>query len=260
MAYLTRLRAPSGAIGYRSPALAAAGVPHWFATRALEGADEDERERDLGPLDAARAARLAEAAGAPGRGVVRVHQVHGARVVEVDEADAEPLLRADAIVATEPRALALVRAADCVPVLLATPDGSRVAAVHAGWRGIVAGAIPAALERLDAGAPVVAAVGPCISAAHFEVGEDVADEFRSAELGECVLERDGARPLVDLRRAARLQIQRASPGATVDESDRCTYAHGAELWSHRRDVTHGGARSTGRQGAVIGVRSEGSTV
>ena len=257
MTLLERMQAPSGAVGYVSPALAALGVPHWFATRVA--GEPGEPELDLGELTPALARLVAAAAGAPGAALVRVRQVHGAGVFDADAADG-PVIdardaaphAADAIVASRPDRLALVRVADCVPVLLAGPGGARVAAVHAGWRGIVAGVIPAALAAL--GECAAAAIGPCISAAHFEVGPEVADALRAAELGECVIEHAGRRPHVDLRRAARIQIERARPAAVVDETDRCTYAHERELWSHRRDVTHGGRATTGRQGAAIAAR------
>jgi hypothetical protein len=257
MTLLERVYAPSGALGYRSPALAALGVPHWFATRVAVA--PGAVELDLGELDPALARLVAAAAGAPEAALVRVRQVHGAGVFDADATESAVLdahdagLRAaDAIVASRPDRLALVRVADCVPVLLAGPAGARVAAVHAGWRGIVAGVIPAALAAL--GECAAGAIGPCISAAHFEVGEEVADAFRAAELGECVGERAGRRPHVDLRRAARIQIERARPEARLDETDLCTYAHARELWSHRRDVTHGGRATTGRQGAAIAPR------
>lgn len=258
MALLERVRGPGAAVGYRSPALAALGVPHWFSTR--RGAEPGDPAGpgggglDLGELDEARKRLVTAAAGAPDARIVRARQVHGALVLDGDAALKTCAGEADAIVASRADRLALVRVADCVPVLLAGPQGARVAAVHAGWRGIVAGVVPAALEAL--GECAAAAVGPCISAAHFEVGEEVADVFRAVELGEVVSEREGSRPHVDLRRAVRIQLLRARPELrhALDASNLCTYAHADELWSHRRDVTHGGRASTGRQGAAIAAR------
>jgi hypothetical protein len=273
MPSLERVDGPDGVVGYRSPSLAALGVPHWFSTRRAPGLGPGGAiELDLGVLDHRRARLVAEAAGAPGAAIVRVRQVHGAGVFDADawtDGRPEPArgdrdlaaaadapgyapVAADALVASRPDRLCLVRVADCVPVLLAAPDGRRVAAVHAGWRGVVAGVVPAALAAL--GPAAAAAIGPCISAAHFEVGDEVADAFRAAELGEAVLDPQpgAARPHVDLRRAVHLQLLRAHPGLAIDDTDRCTYAHADELWSHRRDVTHGGRAATGRQAAVIG--------
>jgi YfiH family protein len=150
-----------------------------------------------------------------------------------------------------------VHVADCVPVLVARADGRLVAAVHAGWRGLVAGVIPRTLERLAAagadlpGCPLVAAIGPCLSRERFEVGPEVAEAFEGAELAPSVSRaRAGVRARVDLRHAALLQL-RAGGVERIDVSDRCTYEDAAELWSHRRDVTHGARARTGRLGAFI---------
>ena len=72
-----------------------------------------------------------------------------------------------------------VRVADCVPILIATEGGKSVAAVHAGWRGVIAGAVLAALHALGTGAAesCVAAIGPCIGGDAFEVGPEVLAEF-----------------------------------------------------------------------------------
>jgi YfiH family protein len=234
-----------GLAGYRSPALEALGVPHLFTTRngGAGGA------LDLARVDGELGRRLAAAAGAPGAEIVRVRQVHGRAVVDADQPLPEPPPEADALLVSRPGRLVAARVADCVPVLLASPGGERVAAVHAGWRGLVAGAVPAALAAL--GPCAAAAVGPCLSAARFEVGPEVAALFRAADLGETVEERPGERPRVDLRRAAELQLARAGVGA-IDTTDRCTFEHAGEFFSHRRDVTRGGQPSTGRMAAVIG--------
>lgn len=218
-----------GVIAYRSPLLDAIGVPHAFGTR-------------LGD-DAA----LAQALAIADRDWVRVRQVHG-RAVHVEQSQASiPSMPcdADAVVLAEPTQVTRMLTADCVPVLLASTDGKRVAAVHAGWRGLVAGVIEAAVTALDT--PCVAAIGPCMSARHFEVGVEVAQQFAPAFVRYNL----GPKPHVDLRAAAKAIL--AKQGVQqIDMTDRCTYEHGDEFFSHRRDVTHRGNDTTGRMSSVIG--------
>jgi hypothetical protein len=241
----------AGLVGYRSPALAALGVPHVFTTRH----GGRGRELDLGDLGDVNLALLRRGAGAPGARVVHLQQVHGDGVIEACDASdphssAEP--RADALVGESSEHLLLVRTADCVPVLLARADGRRVAAVHAGWRGLVAGVIPRTLALLGRG-PWVAAIGPCLSLARFEVGPEVAQAFERAGLSETVETRPARRPHVDLERAAFLQLARGAV-EEIDASGICTWGS-QEFFSYRRDVTHGGGPSTGRQGAAIAARA-----
>ena len=127
-----------------------------------------------------------------------VKQVHG-RGVELIEREpeneyAETLeaeirdrfsgqLSADAIVSVVPGVVLTVRTADCVPILLAAADGKMVAAVHAGWRGIVGNILGKVVRTFhELGTPpekLIAAIGPAISVEHFEVGEEVAAEFHA---------------------------------------------------------------------------------
>ncbi len=244
---LVRFEGHDGFVGYRSPSLASMGVPHVFTTRR-GGAG---RELDLGDLCAENLERLATAAGVERARVVGLRQVHGSEVLVVDGAEIPRSLEGDALVGERPDRLLLVRTADCVPVLVAGAGGRRVAAIHAGWRGLVAGVIPRALEVLGV-APQAAAIGPCISPARFEVGPEVAQAFEQAGLGEALAIRTDGRGQVDLSGAALLQLCRAGV-RLIDVSDRCTWED-PELFSHRRDVTHGGRQTTGRTGAVIAAR------
>ena len=244
---LERVLAPDGLVLHRSPRLARLGVPHLFTTRrGPAGAPLDVVTLDRDPALAPRLLR--EAGARPDARVVHARQVHGAGVWEVEGELPAAGPEADVLVTSRPDRALLVYTADCVPVLVARRDGARVAAVHAGWRGLVAGAIPRALEALGEG-ELVAAIGPCLSLARFEVGPEVADAFRAAELAGVVREGAGERPHVDLRAAVRLQLERAGV-RELDVSDRCTWDD-PELWSHRRDVTHGAAARAGRLGAVV---------
>jgi YfiH family protein len=103
-------------------------------------------------------------------------QVHGIRVEAISEPKQEAG-EADGFHTTVPGIPVSVITADCVPLLLARRDGSQVAAIHAGWRGLYDGIIPAALAAMGEGAAVVAAVGPTICAKCYEVSEDLAKDF-----------------------------------------------------------------------------------
>ncbi len=244
---LERFQDEDGFVGYRSPLLVSLGLPHLFTTRI--GA-HPRRALDLGALDAERHARVARAAGLPRARLEFARQVHGASVRLLPrDAPREPTPEADGLVSEADDVLVGVYVADCVPVLLARSDGSRVAAVHAGWRGLVAGVIPRALELLGPGR-LAAAIGPCLSRAHFEVGPEVVAAFARAGLGAVVHEPPGQRAHIDLAAAAALQLG-AGGVSLVDASDRCTYACEEEFYSYRRDVTHGGRGRTGRLAALI---------
>ena len=182
----------------------------------------------------------------------RVHQVHGAGVVRVSRGvDFDTSVKADALVSDDPMRVLSVRVADCVPILIASNSGDRVAAIHAGWRGVIAGVAPAALRDLAGDRPVnqfVAAVGPCIGYDAFEVGSEVVAEFTRAFGADapCRMLPDG-KGRVDLREAVRRQlIAIGIPAGQIDMTDRCTYRDRDEFYSHRRDNG-----VTGRMAAVI---------
>jgi YfiH family protein len=200
--------------------------------------------------------------------IVQVKQVHGGRAVE---ADAAAGTEADAIVGragARPLAAAAgptgrsgpvavgVRVADCVPLLLADPRTGDVAAVHAGWRGVVAKVVPAAIEALagldpPGRVPLFAAIGPCIGACCFEVGRDVGAQIADAcGKGRVVVWAAQDKVYVDLRAAVRAQLQaRGVPDAHIEDVPGCTKHEAARFHSHRRD----GADS-GRMLAAIAAR------
>ncbi len=161
-----------------------------------------------------------------------VRQVHGDAVVVVTEPGGGCGREADALVASIPGALLTMRGADCPLVAFVSKQGV-VALAHAGWRGLLAGVLPRTVAAMrDCGATEVSAVlGPCISAARYEFGEDDLAQA-VAVLGVGVqgrTERD--RPALDL--VAGVIASLATSGVTVDlQSHRCTA--GDESWySHR---------------------------
>ena len=206
---LQRQTSADGIVFYASPLLLKVGVPHAFSTRigGISGPPFDSM--NLGNPNGcavqddyenvwANYRRLQAAAGCGGRELCRVHQVHGAGVVRARAGQPfDTSARADAIVGDDPGRVLSVRVADCVPVLLATDDGRAVAAVHAGWRGVIAGVVTATMDELldvwgstrnhAAGATrpaVFAAIGPCIGGEAFEVGPEVLAECTPLKGGE----------------------------------------------------------------------------
>jgi YfiH family protein len=134
----------------------------------------------------------------------------------------------------------LALAADCLPIALARANGSQpaLALLHAGWRGLLEGIVPAGVSALGGGT-VAAAIGPAIGPCCYEVGEDVAGRFRRAfGVG---LYRDGR---LDLWTAAERAL-RAAGCARVDRVDLCTACSPERFFSHRRDEG-----ITGRQGVI----------
>lgn len=103
----------------------------------------------------------------------QVHGTRAARIVEPHQRVGE----ADAFHTQQPGIPVSIITADCVPLLLARRDGGHVAAVHAGWRGLADGIVPAVLAEVGAGDHWVAAVGPTICAACYEVSEELAADF-----------------------------------------------------------------------------------
>jgi len=283
---LERVVHESGMVTYQSPLLAGAGVVHAFSTRIGGVSDgpfvslnlgvagkPEETQRDTASNIATNYRLLQKALGCSST-MLRawVSQVHG-RMVELIEREPESeysetleaeirdrfsgQLNADAIVSIVPGVLLTIRVADCVPILLASPDGRVVGAVHAGWRGVVGNVTAKAVRTMheaggDGAAPakLLAAIGPCISAEHFEVGEEVAKEFQQQGLGETILTpaREGDRPHIDLQAAVKLQLQQAGV-ASIDLHELCTYRDDKEFFSHRRDNG-----ITGRMAGVITAR------
>jgi YfiH family protein len=236
-----------------SEKLRAAGFAHGFATR--------RSGVSVGPfasLSFSRAKeprehveenlrRLGRAVGFDPALLFEVSQVHGASVVRrqagVPGARQE---EADAIVVSG--GAAGVRVADCVPVLVgATGALEAAAAVHAGWRGVVAGVVGAALHELGP-ARKVAAIGPCIGACCFEVGQNVAQQIADA-VGDAgvVASRAGDKARVDLRRAVRAQLRAAGlADEDIEDVPGCTMCDPARFFSYRRD-----GEQSGRHLAVI---------
>ena len=219
---------------------------HVFTTRQLAlTALDDER-------------RLAEAIGAPT--IAMATQVHGRTVVVVRAGTpiASDRPEADVLVSDAPEVGVAVRAADCVPCLIADRAAGVVAAVHAGWRGTAARAVAAAVEALQREfgsrpTDLVAAIGPSIGACCYEVGTELVDAFAAAGHERYLIDRwfiapppprgSHERPKLrlDVAGANRDQLVLAGvPEEQIHLSNLCTAMHLDVLTSFRAERENAG--------------------
>lgn len=217
-----------------------ADFPHGFTTREGGVSPAPWDALNLGGLVGDDPARVAEnwrrLAAETGLRFARVRQVHGALVVRAG-GEGAPREEADGVISTARGLAACVSTADCVPVLLADPDGGAVAAVHAGWRGTLAGVAAAGARALTGeGSParLLAVVGPSIGPCCYEVSADLAARFGEA-LGPVVRPGPGG-PHLDLWEANRRALCAAGiPDDRIEVMRLCTACDSGRFFSHRRD-------------------------
>jgi len=184
--------------------------------------------------------------------VHRPQQVHSARVLPASEAGAEPWPEADGLVSDAGGQSLWVCGADCTPVLLADPVSGRVAACHAGWRGVTGGIVLRAIERLEAvgcrRGDLLVALGPAVGGVHYQVERGVAEQVAVATPGGSMaaLEEAGAvlpdveglatHVRLDIRAAQRWQLLEAGLRASqLSSCPLCTVEEPLLFHSWRRD-------------------------
>jgi polyphenol oxidase len=192
--------------------------------------------------------------------MVRASQVHGVRIVRVGRGDDPARVaaeQADGLCSDEPGLGLSIHVADCTPILMACPRTGACAALHAGWRGTVAGMARAGVEAMAVQfgcrpADLRVALGPCIGPCCFEVGGEVEAAFVAAmpaagQNGVLVRTR-GRKTRIDLRRFQRLELEVAGvPHEHIDASDDCTLCDaGRRFYSFR-----GAGRCTGQSVGFI---------
>ena len=169
---------------------------------------------------------------------VWLEQTHSTRVVVLGE-DANR--SADAAITRLVDTVAVVMTADCLPILLSNQAGTEVAAVHAGWRGLVDGVIQATLKKMQSPADeLIAWIRPGISQQYFEVGDEVRNIFL-AQVKDNQQYFSANRPghwLCDLHGLATAIL--ASHGVVeIDRDPGCSYRDESRFFSYRRSATCG---------------------
>jgi polyphenol oxidase len=180
---------------------------------------------------------------------VWLNQVHGVRVVDAANTDCVP--NADASFTTRSNVVCVTMTADCLPVLLCDQAGARIAAVHAGWRGLCDGVIEATVKAMQIdGENLMAWLGPAIGPQAFEVGAEVRAQFIEKDAqAESAFVQNGDKWLGDLYKIARQRLNNLGItqiyGGQDTNGEFCTYTDKARFFSYRRDV------DTGRMGTFI---------
>ena len=173
-----------------------------------------------------------------------INQTHGTRTVTLEQ---EVTRDADAAITRVPGTIAVVMTADCLPVLLCNRDGSEVGAVHAGWRGLQAGVIQSALATMKSpNQQLLAWIGPGISKACFEVGDEVRTAFMGTmqDAETCFSTHGEGHWLCDLAGLAERVLKAQGVGEVCRDSH-CSYRDADRFYSYRRAAT------TGRMASLI---------
>lgn len=186
-----------------------------------------------------------------GVSVHRPKQVHSALVLPASAASTEPWPEADGLVSDTGGQSLWVCGADCTPVLIADPVSGRVAACHAGWRGVASGIVLRAIEQLEqAGCQrqaLLVALGPAVSGARYQVDLSVAEQVAAAlpavaglaELEACgalTPDPEAGRCRLDIRAATRRQLEQAGvPSEQISVCPLCTVREDLLFHSWRRD-------------------------
>ncbi|HXW59964.1 MAG TPA: polyphenol oxidase family protein, partial [Myxococcota bacterium] len=150
---------------------------HGFFGKAFGLSKDDDEERNTGFLKIAKELKTSS------QSIVTLKQMHSADVLIIKEPLEGELPKADALITTVPGLYVGVYTADCVPILLSSVKGDMVAAIHAGWRGALAGIIENTIfaMRSISATNLIAALGPCIWQDSYEVSQSFYESFNAKE-------------------------------------------------------------------------------
>ena len=214
--------------GYYLQCDALQSFEHGFFTRQWQGREPEEL---VGYVSA-------------GVSVHRLKQVHSGTVIEASQATSEPWPEADGLVSDQPGQSLWVAGADCTPALLADPHSGRVAACHAGWRGVAAGILEEAIEHLERKGSrrehLQVALGPAVSGTNYQVKRSVSEQLGSIErlqaAGAVLHDRQPGRDRLDIRIAAAQQLsQLGLKEWQIHRCPLCTVTEAELFHSWRRD-------------------------
>ena len=168
-----------------------------------------------------------------------LQQVHSTKVVDLDQRNTNEIsnsIKADGSTTCCENVACVVMTADCLPVLLTDSKGQRVAAIHAGWRGLADGILEEGLQQFTENSDVLAWLGPAIGPEKFEIGEDVLEQLSAGVNNRAGWYRESASSgkwLVDLYALASLRLQQAGVMG-IYGGNYCTFSDEQRFFSYRR--------------------------
>lgn len=171
---------------------------------------------------------------------VWLEQTHGVNIVNLDTAN--PDNAGDGAYTQSAQSICVILTADCLPIFLASREGHEVAAVHAGWKGLLAGIIDASILPFKTAAPdLLAWLGPAIGPDHFEVGVEVRDQFIARHIDYAAGFQRGLNGnwYADLYQLAKINFRHCGVTA-VYGGDFCTYCDAQRFYSYRREKSQAG--------------------
>ena len=175
--------------------------------------------------------------------LISAYQKHTKKVAVINE-DSMPIFLADGLVTHQRLTPLMVHTADCMPVLLYDPKKQVIGAVHAGWRGTLAGIGPAAVFAMQTKfesrpSDIIVAVGPSIGPCHFEVKDDVWLPFKRQFRDGQIFNRRGSGKYLNLWLALSETLQQAGvPPKNIEIMGICTYCQASDFSSYRRDKNY----------------------
>lgn len=180
-----------------------------------------------------------------------LNQTHSVDVIELPSLT----LNADASYTKDTNTVCVIQTADCLPLLVTNKKGTMVAAIHAGWRGLLNGVIENTIHKMNMPPnELLVWLGPAISQKHFEVGADVKNSFceKDQEAEKAFRAISDQKWLADIYHLAKLRLK--ASGVTdiyggSETDDYCTFANEADYFSYRRDG------ETGRMASLIWIES-----
>jgi YfiH family protein len=232
------------------------GAPHTGLNLSLNAGDD----KDLVEINRCMFVKALEA-GNPD--VYTVRQMHGSRVIRIEDSENPPeeyrQAQADAIITDQLGVAIGVLTADCVPVLLVDPEKRVIAAVHAGRKGSLMQVVSHVVSRMqkDFGSSpddLLAAVGPCIETTCYQVGEEIAQEVSRHDFyqNDALIHENGAH-FVDLRKMNHLDLLESGVKEEhIYDVSMCTACHPRIFYSHRKNK----GKKTGRMMALIMIKEE----
>ena len=195
-----------------------------------------------------------------GRNPASLHDAWLVHSIDIIYADAprpinEPIQKADILFTDNPEVSLFMRYADCVPLLFHDPIQQVIGVAHAGWMGTVKGVAETAIKAMQTRynckpENIVAGIGPSISIDHYEIGEDVASQFREkyGEDSEKILQTREDKLYLDLWTANVIQLQKSGV-EQIQVSGLCTACHVDDWFSHRAEKG-----KTGRFGVLMALK------